>query len=76
MADFQTLQQALIKGRSDSEQTRLDLKTSTYRVRLLEQERKELERQKGDNNDEYIRRRSELDRKIRAAKTDEDKKRT
>src|SRR5688572_13377772 len=68
MADFEQTRDELSKGRENTEKAHLDLYASGHRLRVLEQESKDLDRQKGDNNETYIRRRRELDRKIAAEK--------
>src|SRR5688500_5449603 len=70
MADFTALRNELNQGRAGSDHAQLELKTSKHRLNMSEQERKLLERQKGDNNESYLRRRNELDEKIRAEKAE------
>lgn len=74
MADFQKIREDLRKGRDESEKARLELNSSAYRVKLLEQELASLERQKGDNNPFYLRRKEQLSGEIKAAKADHGKK--
>ncbi|HEX5552942.1 MAG TPA: hypothetical protein VFX43_06795 [Chitinophagaceae bacterium] len=68
MADFQQTRNNLVQGREDSEQARIDLFASGQRLKALEKQRAALERQKGDNNEVYLRRRNELDHSIRDEK--------
>jgi hypothetical protein len=68
MTDFQKTREELNKGRENSEKARLDLSSSAERLRMLEGQRKDLERQKGDNNADFQNRVNELDRKITAEK--------
>src|SRR4030095_6876027 len=71
MPEFQQTRNDLLQGRDDSEKTRLELFASGQRLRFLEKERAALDRQKGDNNENYIRRRNELDRQIAAEKDEQ-----
>jgi hypothetical protein len=71
MPDFQQTRDDLGQSREEKERTRLDLFASSQRLRLLEKERVALERQKGDDNQSYIRRRNELDRQIAAEKEEQ-----
>ena len=66
MAEFQQTREELLKSRSESEQSRLDLFAAEQQLRMLERQRAALERQKGDNNHDYFDRRSALDRQIEA----------
>src|ERR1700674_5412212 len=70
MPDFPGARDHLQQSRSDNEKARLDLFASSQRLRLLEKERAELERQQGEDNSNYIRRRDELDRQIAAVKSE------
>src|SRR6266446_883794 len=70
MPDFQGAREQLQQSRSDHEQARLELFASSQRLRLLEKERAALERQQGEDNTGYIRRRDELDRQIAALTTE------
>lgn len=72
MPDFQGARDHLQKNRSDNEQARLELFASSQRLRLLEKERAALERQQGEDNTSYTRRRDELDRQIAALATEKD----
>ena len=72
MPDFQGARDHLQKSRSDNEQARLELFASSQRLRLLEKERAALERQQGEDNTSYTRRRDELDRQIAALATEKD----
>jgi hypothetical protein len=74
MADFQKIREDLRKGRQESDQARLELNSSAYHIKLLEQELAALERQKGDNNPFYQKRKEELTAKINAAKTNHSEK--
>jgi hypothetical protein len=71
MPEFKQTRNDLLQGRGDSEKTRLELFASGQRLRFLEKERAALDRQKGDNNENYIRRRNELDRQIAAEKDEQ-----
>jgi hypothetical protein len=75
MAEFQQTREGLLQSREESEKARLDLFTSGQRLRLLEKERSALERRKGDNNEEYLSRRHELDSQIAAEKAEQAKHR-
>lgn len=66
MAEFQPTRDNLNTSRENSEKARLDLSASANRLRMLEQERKDLERQKGDNNENFLNRAHDLDEKIAA----------
>src|SRR5436853_636472 len=71
MPEFQQTRDDLLQSRNDNEKTRLDLYASKQRLLFLEKERAALDRQKGDNNENYIRRRHELDRLIDAEKNEQ-----
>lgn len=71
MPEFQQTRDDLLQNRNESEKTRLQLFASTQRLLFLEKERAALDRQKGDNNEDYIRRRNELDRLIEAEKNEQ-----
>ena len=71
MPEFQQSRNDLLQSRNDNEKTRLDLYASNQRLLFLEKERATLDRQKGDNNENYIRRRNELDRLIAAEKSEQ-----
>ncbi|HEX6124577.1 MAG TPA: hypothetical protein VFZ23_04320 [Pyrinomonadaceae bacterium] len=68
MADFQLTREKLNKGRDDRETARLDVTASTHRLRSLEQRRRELERQKGDDNEAFAHAAEDLDQKIASEK--------
>lgn len=74
MADFQKIRDDLRKGRDESEKARLELDSSAYRVKLLEQELATLERQKGANNPFYLKRKEQLNGEIKVAQADHGKK--
>ncbi|TWV93604.1 hypothetical protein [Chitinophaga pinensis] len=67
MADFEQTRNELSKGRNDRDNARLDLNSAAYQLRRLQQERDALERQKGDNNPTYLKRRAELEKQLAAA---------
>lgn len=71
MPEFQQTRTDLLQSRNDNEKTRLDLFASSQRLLFLEKERAALDRHKGDNNENYIRRRNELDRLIDAEKNEQ-----
>src|SRR6478752_8877384 len=71
MPEFQQSRNDLLQSRNDSEKTRLDLYASNQRLLFLAKERAALDRQKGDNNENYIRRRNELDRLIASEKNEQ-----
>jgi hypothetical protein len=71
MPEFQQTRNDLQQSRSDHEQIKQELFVSNQRLRFLEKELATLERQKGDNNNNYIRRRRELEQKITAEKNEQ-----
>ncbi len=71
MADFQQTRDSLLQSREATEKARLDLFASSERLRLLEKERAALERQRGDNNAGFTRRRSQLEDQIGAVKAEQ-----
>src|SRR6185295_3048545 len=71
MPEFQQIRNDLLQNRNDNEKARLDLYASNQRLLFLEKERAALDRQKGDNNENYIRRRNELDRQIASEKNEQ-----
>src|SRR5690349_16805471 len=64
MADFQQARDALRSGRDEGENARLDLFAAKQRLKFLQKQLVDLERQKGDNNHAYFDRRNELNRQI------------
>ena len=66
MADFEQLRNDLSKGRNERDNARQDLNSTAYQLRYLKQQREALERQKGDNNPTYLKRRAALDEQIAA----------
>ncbi len=68
MADFHQLRNDLREGRENHEKLRLEFSGETHALRMLEKELEELQRQKSDNNELYLRRRQQLEGKIAAAK--------
>src|SRR5262245_52012249 len=68
MADFLKTRTDLQQSRTDSDAARLSLGTSSYRLKLLQEEMATLERQKSDNNGDYRQREIELNKKIAAEK--------
>ena len=75
MAEFQQTRADLLQGRIDSEKARLDLFASGQRLRLLEKERAALERRKGENNEDYLKRRHELESQIATEKAEQGRRR-
>ena len=68
MADFLKTRTDLQQSRTDTDAARLSLGTSSYRLKLLQEEMATLERQKSDNNGDYRQREIELNEKIAAEK--------
>jgi hypothetical protein len=68
MADFQKIRDDLRESRGNHGQLQLDVSATAHRLRMLEQELDELQRQKSDNNEAYIRKRRQLEEQIAAAK--------
>src|SRR5216683_1906750 len=73
MPNFPQARDDLRQTRQANEAARLDLFASSQRLRILEKERASLERQKGDNNPDYARRRDQLDRQIAAERAEQAK---
>jgi hypothetical protein len=71
MTDFDKTRDSLRQSREANEKAALDLFASSQRLRLLEKEREALERQRGDNNAGFIRRRNQLDEQIAAGKAEQ-----
>jgi hypothetical protein len=68
MPDFQQTRNSLQQGRKSTEQARIDLFASGQRLKALEKQLAALERQKGDNNEVYLQRRHDLERRMREEK--------
>jgi hypothetical protein len=71
MPEFQQTRTDLLQCRSDTEKTRLDLFASRQRLLFLQKELAGLDRQKGDNNENYNQHRNELDRLIESEKNEQ-----
>lgn len=64
MDEFKTIRDSLQQRRDAHNQARLDLLSSAQRLRMLEQERAALERERSDNNESYLTRRRDLDLRL------------
>lgn len=71
MREFQQIRNDLRQSRGEHEQAKQDLFFINQHLRFLEKELKKLERQKGDNNENYILQRRELETKMAAARRDQ-----
>ncbi len=73
MPDFQQTRNDLKLTRDARETARLNLFASAQRLRILEKERAALDREQNDNNNEFVKRRNDVETQISAAKGDNTK---
>ena len=66
MADFQQVRNDLRESRTNHELLRNDVSASSYRLKMLERELVNLQRQKADNNETYFQKRQHLETQIAA----------
>lgn len=75
MAEFRQTRDDLLQGRQQSEEARLALLAASQRLRRLEKQRSALEREKGDHNQDYSRRRRELEGQLIEARAGQERQR-